>query len=226
MLLRALSFGTILAISTGTAVYFMLGAIDDNSVPVSSPADAQLQINDQAVHSDEGEQGGVSVERAAKPPLKNSQTDLEITKQAEGAPIPNHGLKDESANFPLPASSKVKLTMNPSATSSFIVDTAASKINDDGMELGVKSADAAKAVAAENPASGTEAADVNFRENLKSARMITNKSTRDKIYLEILEDAIADGHIDAARNISRKLSTPELRRLAKDAVSRAMLAIQ
>ena len=59
---------------------------------------------------------------------------------------------------------------------------------------------------------------LSISESLIKARETANKTERDKIYLEVFDNAIESGSIELAARVSDKLSTPKLRELTRDII--------
>lgn len=121
-------------------------------------------------------------------------------------------------------SKKNKEQMKPSATGAFIVKENASETassNTEAMTEASKpdnrdASNEAQNTSQDIPLSNLSDEEIiSISESLIKARDTENKTERDKIYLEIFDNAIESGSIELAARVSDKLSTPKLRELTR-----------
>ena len=231
MIKRALLIGTLLAGLTGAAVYYGLGetggatgenvfthetstatAVEKsgNSAEVSALPDSKPmkpksvisvtpETQSQAGDKAKADTGATKSSNASLKAL------LDKDDKAEAYGSGNHEAPKDDASEA--ATKTDKNLMKPRATGSYIVSETPRDDTKDKM--------AAEGNAATLMMTGE------LNKNFKAARRITNKTTRDKIYLEIFDNAITDGNMDLAQRIGGKLSTPELRKTARAAIAKA-----
>jgi len=181
------------------------------------------KVADDKVADEKGEGEKSAVKRpASKKPASDTLKDMlnkPIDKQSENendakqiVAKPSEPVKP--SELVKSAAKKAKDVMTPSATGAFIVtDKAATTTNTDAKaESAVKTQDASPEI----PLSDLSDEDVRLiSEILTEALNTADKTQRDKIYLDVFDNAIDSGSIELAARVSDKLSTPKLRELTR-----------
>jgi len=237
--IRAFIIGLILAGLTGAAVYFGFGERFETQSPAPRIDTAHIEQNDKAEKTVKDKTRDEISALADKKPMRPKNVigvtpdAMKPAKQADAEDMDTdtsksskktlnrllskdkmadegtdaaktYGSGDETrAN--MDADKKVKTRMKPRATGSFVVSDTPRDMTKDKMPV---SKNEAQVMVSDT-----------LKTDLKQARRITDKTARDKIYLEIFDKAVQDNHMDIARRIAGKLSTPELREQASARLS-------
>lgn len=241
MIKRALLVGALLAGLSGAAVFYGLG--DAGNASSSGDVTSDVAVPDVA----ETDTPASEISEAPENPLKNpdenlgrnlaesSADDTSIDDSADATEaesktkiVPEDAL-DVAVNTTSSARAKVKEMMKPRATGSFIVkdDT---QTDAPAKESASSPTDLAQNSVVETPIVKTPAIETaqvdlsdaeiqTIEKNLEKALSISDKTERDKFYLEIFDNAIDSGNVDLAARVGEKLSTPELRDLSRKIIS-------
>ena len=251
MLIRAFIIGLILAGLTGAVVYFGFGERFETQSPAPRVDAAHIEQNVKAAENVKDKTSDEISALADKKPMRPKnvigvtpdamkpakQADAEgmetdtskSSKKTLNRLLSKDKMSDEgtdaaktygsgdatSAN--MDADKKVKTRMKPRATGSFVVSDTPRDMTKDKTPISKNTA--SKNMASKNTAQ-MMVSDT-LKTDLKQARRITDKTARDKIYLEIFDKAVKDNHMDIARRIAGKFSTPELREQASVKLSEA-----
>ncbi|MEP1231143.1 MAG: hypothetical protein ABJG88_10745 [Litorimonas sp.] len=227
MLIRAVLMGTILASLTGAAVYFGFGEdiSKDSLIPV-----------DEASRTDKVS-GDISVLTDKTPMNPKSTISVKPVPKSPVARENSNGLNTDTTTTDTSKSSEktLKALLSKGEKDKVSKDIVESQNDETSAETIVKRPKAVGSVTvSETPLETTKDREFTqdntdqiipknmLKMDLKKARRVTDKTTRDKIYLEIFDKAIQDNNLDMARRIAGKLSTPELRELAGDRIANSV----